>query len=197
MHIEQMKILEMIAQGIISAEEGEALLDSIPLETEAAEDSEPGTSSRPEILGLERDSSTPPAWAQFWPIPVATGAIIASLGSGYSVLAVIGILSRWWLLLTVPGLAIGLLIFLTGWLMRTGPWLRIHVKDQANNIRLSLPVPTYWLIELVKLTQHFVPSLREWISDDLLIMLVESSEEGLFKIEVEEETGQYVRISYG
>ena len=197
MHAEQMKILEMIAQGVITAEEGEALLDSIPPEVAPVEDPESRTSSRPEILGLERDSASPPAWAQFWPIPVATGAIIASLGSGYSVLAITGILSRWWLLLTVPGLAIGLLIFLTGWLMRTGPWLRIHVKDEENNIRLSLPVPTYWLIELVKLAQHFVPSLREWISDDLLIMLVESSDEGLFNIEVEEDTGQYVRISYG
>jgi hypothetical protein len=201
MNAEQMKILEMIANRIITAEEGEALLSSMGHAAEAPIE-EPvvasGTRWSPENLEIESGStSTKPAWSRFWAIPVASGAVMASLGSGYTVLAVIGLISRWWMFLTLPGMILGLLIFLFGWLMRTGPWLRIHVRDQEHNIHLSLPVPTYWLIELVSLARNFFPPLREWVSDDLLLMLVENSDEGLFNLEVEENSGEYVRISYG
>jgi hypothetical protein len=194
MNAERMKILEMIANRIITAEEGDVLLSSMqPDETLEAETDPPPV----EIIETPPEPVTNPDWACFWVFPVAVGAVIAALGSGYSVLAIIGQSGWGWLFLTLPAMLLGLLIFVIGWLMRTGPWLRIHVQNQEHNIHLNLPVPTYWLIELVKLAQPFIPQLREWVSDDLLLMLVESSDTGLFNVEVAEKTGEYVRISYG
>lgn len=188
---ETLKILELIAGGVITAEEGATLLDAL--------DSSP----QAELPALAPAPAPPPlpppkpAWARFWLYPVVAGLLLASLGIGYSALAVNGSIGWGWLFLSLPALALGSIIFLAGWFTRRSNWLHLRVKDGTDNINFSLPLPPALIGWSLKLARPFVPQLADFSADELLEALAETSPEGVFHVEVEEAGGEHVQIYYG
>jgi hypothetical protein len=204
---ERLKILQLIADGTITAEEGAALLDSL----EAASDEETETNVEADTVVLVPktgeilsppipllDQSPPrPGWAKYWFYVLGLGAFLASLGFSYTVLIVAGQVYWVWIFLTLPALFSGGLLCLCGWLIRTSAWLHIQVENEGARLNLSLPLPLGWIAWLVRIARPFVPQLRELAADDLLETLVASATEEGFNIEVQEENGEHVLLYYG
>jgi hypothetical protein len=200
---EQIKVLQMIAEGIISAEEGERLLRVL----EATDDVESGpnlmvpSDTEPEVGEPVPEPTTPqptkPHWARFWLYPTVIGGVLALLGLRYTILAAGDTISGWWLLLTLPGLILGLLLFLLGWLIRYSYWLHLRIKDENTNIKISLPLPLSWIRWGIKIARPFVPKLAEVATDDVLDVMAETLLEDSFSVEVQEVDGEHVQIYYG
>lgn len=193
----QLKILQMIADGTISATEGETLLDAL---ADSATEDETG----PGDPAIEPDEIMPaatmppkPKWANYWLYPMIAGAVLASMGFGYTILAFIGDISWGWLFLTLPLLVLGSILFLLGWFTRNSGWLHIRVKDGPDRVNISLPIPLGWIGWGVKVAQPFAPQLDEYLTDDVLAMLSEEFWTEGFSIEVNETDGEHVEIFYG
>lgn len=204
---ERLKILQLIAGGIITAEEGAALLDS--LESTSDEDTEanieagtvvlvPKTSEiLPPPVSLLDQALPRPGWSEYWFYALGLGAFLASLGFSYTVLIVAGQVYWAWIFLALPALFLGGLLCLCGWLIRTSAWLHIQIKNEGTRFNLSLPLPLGWVAWLVRIARPFAPQLRELAADDLLETLVASATEEGFNIEVQEESGEHVLLYYG
>lgn len=204
---ERLKILQLIADGTITAEEGAALLDS--LESVSAEDTEANIETVPVVLVPQtseilsppvrlQDQSPPrPGWAKYWFYALGLGAFLASLGFSFTVLIVAGQVYWAWIFLTLSALFLGGLLCLCGWLIRTSAWLHIRIENEGTSFNLSLPLPLGWIAWLVRIARPFVPQLRELAADDLLETLVASATEEGFNIEVQEESGEHVLLYYG
>lgn len=207
---EHLKILQLIADGVITAEEGAELLSNLepgspagfptgsPIEVET--DSDPGGLA---LVPDEVEMSPPvvrpskPFWARYWMYPLGVGVFLGTLSFAYTLLVIIGQIGWGWIFLTLPALFLGLILCVLGWLIRTSAWLHIRVKDAGTNINISLPLPLGWIAWLVKVARPFVPQLQELAVDDLLEMLAETGTEELLNIEVQEESGEYVQLYYG
>jgi hypothetical protein len=199
---EQLKVLQMIADGIISAEEGERLLQVLEVasgvEPEVDLEFSPNPEARIDQVAPKPVSLPPkPDWSKFWFYPTVIGGALILLGLGYTVLAVGGPISGWWLLLTLPSLVLGTVSFLLGWLIRSSCWLHVRIKDEQTNFKICLPLPLSWIAWGIKIARPFAPKLTEVVTDDLLETLAKTSSEGIFRVEVEEATGEYVQIYYG
>lgn len=188
---ETTRVLQMIADGRISAEEGATLLDALA-QSSPTDDA----SSATEVVTSPPYSHPKPAWANLWGIPLAGGILIAA----FAINAILGILTgtiAWgWIILALPSMAIGLLIALFGGLMWRSPWLCLRVRDASSKFSIALPLPLSWIGGLVKIARKFIPKLAHIISDDLVEMLSTSIDAG-FSLEVNEETGEKVSIFYG
>ncbi len=196
---ERLKILQLIADGTITAEEGGALLDS--LESTSDEDTEANIETDTVILvppvPLQDQSPPRPGWAKYWFYALGLGAFLASLGFSLTVLIVAGQVYWAWIFLTLPALFLGGLLCLCGWLIRTSAWLHIQIENEGTRFNLSLPLPLGWIAWLVRIVRPFVPQLQELAADDLLETLVASATEEGFNIEVQEESGEHVLLYYG
>lgn len=114
-----------------------------------------------------------------------------------SILIVAGFVSYRWLFLILPGLVLGLIFLGLGWLTHHSRWLHLRVRAEDTNIKLSLPLPFGWLAWGVKVARLFVPKLRKFVTDDVLVALGGAMSEGAFCLAVDEAGGEQVQIYYG
>lgn len=188
MNLEERRVLQMIADGVVSAAEGERLMESMKLVDDISLESPPvkadGVAFPP-----------PPAWSEQWLGIVLIGTVLMFGGLGATFLVVGRVLSGWWLLLTLPVLLVGLLVILLGYFCSSQRWLHIHVDSDDAKFKFGLPLPFSWLVAVFKMARLFEPKLAV-ITDDVLDELTYAAE-GYFYVEVDEaDKNEYVQVYY-
>jgi hypothetical protein len=220
--MERLQILEMIEKGIITAEEGVRLLNS--LQDESAETATPLISTsvsaasepapEPEVIveepRLEDEKSPPPTdfdketrkWRRWWWIPLTVGIVItvvsgllmftAFQNSGFSF---------WFACLWFPFL-LGVVIISLAATSRTTRWLHVRVHQEPGEwprtIAISLPIPirfTAWILRIVK---PHVDNFDNANLDEIVLALEKTSPEQPIYVKVDEgETGEKVEVYIG
>ena len=188
MNQEERRVLQLISEGMISADEGEQLLEAMGV----------GDDIEPQAFPTEGDPVVfppPPAWASQWLAIVLVGTVLLFTGLGFSFLVVGGTVSAWWLLLTLPLLLIGALVVLLGYFCSSQRWLHVHSDSDDTKFKFSLPLPFSWITGLFRFARLFEPRLAV-ITDDVLDELTYAAE-GYFYVEVDDpDQGDYVQIYY-
>ncbi len=119
---ERLHVLTMVAQGRLTVEEAERLLDIL---------------ARP---GSVPDAAPPMArFRRYWEIPFLTGVILLVLAT----LCVSAVSSPWLMILAWVALVMAALLVVVGWLSQWSPWLHLRVVPRHGpKIAFSLPLPT-------------------------------------------------------
>lgn len=164
---ERKKILEMIKEGRITAEEGARLLKILEEEPAAGEanmmaGADAQVSSAAEEVGQTPAYKTNPDrsadvrsryWQRWWLIPMWFGIGITVLGAGlmYWAMQATGT-GLWFACAWIPFL-LGVSVMLLAWSSRSARWLHLRVKEQkggrTERIALSFLIPvrlTAWFL---------------------------------------------------
>ena len=194
------KVLQLIQEGVISAEEGAKLLDALDWGSKPDDQPENGTlmewqSSPKESEALQ---GGPPAWIHWaWVYVLAGGVVILGLAGIATTLLVQGGSRLAWLVCTLPLIACGALVVALAWWSRTARWLHVRIRDEGTRINFSLPLPLRPAAWLVRLARPWVPQLRDTPVDELIVSMAEMEEEGILALEVSEGDGEEVQVYFG
>ncbi len=198
---ERQTILQMIADGKITPEEGAQLLAALRGEMLPSGEMLPGGEMPPEqtpqagpasaaplpestqqepVPTPEQDVIDPPPpiavnvpdTRHWWQAPFWIG--IAILIAGAFMMA--GLLQSGamclLLLCALPLLAIGLLLIIAAWFARNGPWVHIRVRhNQPGGHNIHFSVPLDLSVMAVRVAEPFVPQMRHTGVDDVLVSL--------------------------
>ena len=211
----RMRILEMIENGEISAEEGwqrlqeltveEAGLGAAELPTRALPGDEDASSM--EIIqppDRSADAATMPdfdKWRNYWTIPLWIGvgvSIVFALVMAQAALAG----SAFWALCASLPFALGVMLIAVGWGSRTARWLHLRVQqppgESPQRIVLSFPLP----LGLASLALHtfkgFIPDMGGLDLEEMVAAVGRNtSPENPVYINVDEGNGEKVEIYIG
>jgi hypothetical protein len=220
--MERLQILEMIEKGVISAEEGVRLLNS--LQGEPGEEAAPQIASNastrseeqagPEVIDTTPApaAKTPPAaaevdagikrWRRWWWIPLTVGIVITVASGLLMVLAVqksgIGF---WFACLWFP-LLLGVLVISLAAASRTMRWLHVRVHQEPGEwpqtIAISLPVPIRFTAWVLRIFRPHIPNMNNTSLDEVILALDKTSPDQPFYVNVDEgETGEKVEVYIG
>lgn len=196
------KILQMIQDGIICAEEAEKLLNA--LDGEAEPDDHPeaaAVAEQPHSGDLETARTGPPGWWQrVWVYVLAGGVLLLALAGVFTVRIAQGHSRPGWLACTLPLMIFGALVAGLTWWSRTARWLHVKVHDEDQRINISLPLPLRLAAWLLRLIGPWVPQLQDSAVDEAILALAEADtgDEGMLVMEVDDQdSGEQVRISIG
>jgi hypothetical protein len=195
-----LKILHMIQEGIISAEEGEKLLDALDWGVELDGRGENGILGEAPAMvkATETIPAGPPAWVEWaWIYLLAGGILILGLAVIFTALLVQGGVHPVWLAFTLPLMVFGALVAGVAWWSRTARWLRVRVRDADTRISFSLPLPLRPVAWLVRAARPWVPQLQDTPIDELILLLSETEGEGILAVEVNEDEGEEVSVYFG
>jgi len=195
---ERIKILKRVETGEIKADEAVRLINELG--------PTPSTEAEPEVIEPEAGPSAPPlevpkSLAQFWIYPLYAGVGVIILGA-ILLYAVYGARAGWgWALCGWPLFAVGVLITVTAWWLRTARWVHVRVRGKdAARVSISLPLPiklTAWVIKIVK---PFVPQFRDTGVDEAILGLADALQEGNEPLYVDvndDESGEHVQVYIG
>jgi hypothetical protein len=209
---EHLKILEMIKQGTITAQEGLKLIEALgetednlgqeyllaKARLEGGTDPEVGDEfdPQPALEDLEK-------WKKWWIIPFWIGVGITVLGGAlmYWAWFAKGI-SLGFILAWIPFL-IGIGVLVLGWNSRTGPWLHLRIQqkpgEKPRRIFISLPLPIRFFAWSLQTFGNLIPGLNATGVDEIILALGESSraETPLFIDVNEGDQGEQVKIYIG
>ena len=185
---EQLRILELIEVGEISAEEGARRLVAL---TGAAETTKP-----PEPPAVPRPALVRWLWqGAFWTgvaLLAGGGLLMASV---YSQGGTTGGLVWGWILFIF-----GVLVTLLGWWLQRAHWLCLRVRQHDGpNVTLALPLPLGLIAWGLRIARPFVPQLEETGVDEVILAMREEIRDGHpFVVEVNErEGGERVQVYFG
>ncbi len=213
---ERMKILEMIDQGVISAEEGYALLqaldedeqlpdDGMELDPFSEEDDELGFVQATE----DQEPPQPPdpedmqKWKRWWFVPVWIGAGITVIGGALMFWAWRASGFGFWFACTWFPFLIGVMILALGWGSQNSPWLHVRVKqkpgESPENVAISLPIPIRLTAWLLRTFGHFIPNMDATGLDEVILALADTKDDDVpFFVDVDEgEDGEKVQVFIG
>ncbi len=219
---ERLQILEMIEKGVISAEEGVRLLNSLQGEAEPtalppiAPTSSAGgaNAAAPEVIIGEPVPEDKPArsssdfaaetrkWRGWWWIPLTVGIVITALSGFLMVLAYqSGGFGFWFACLWFP-LLLGVLVISLAAASRTARWLHVRVHQEPGEwprtIAISMPIPirfTAWLMRVLKPFIHIEENIN---LDEIILALEKLSPEQPLYVHVDEgESGERVEVFIG
>lgn len=134
---ERQRVLRMLGEGTISAEEADDLLAAL-------EDGEESPTQA---------AATSPPMDRPWEVPFFGGLVVAALGAlglrgNRGVLARLG---AWVTFVVGAGTA------LVGFWSRTAPWLHVDVQERdGDRVKISLPLPLFLAGRLLDLARGFV-----------------------------------------
>ena len=209
---ERLKILEMIQQGTITAQEGLKLIEELgetednldqeyllaKARLEGGVDPEVGDEfdPQPALEDLEK-------WKKWWIIPFWIGVGITVLGGAlmYWAWFAKGI-SLGFILAWIPFL-LGIGVLVLGWNSRTGPWLHLRIQqkpgEKPRRIFISLPLPIRFFAWSLQTFGNLIPGLNATGVDEIILALGESSraETPLFIDVNEGDQGEQVKIYIG
>jgi hypothetical protein len=222
---ERLQILEMIEKGVITAEEGVRLLNSLQGDPGAPEEletplisptsptmAEPGAESEVTEEDAPPETKTQPVpsefdaetrkWRSWWWIPLTIGISITVV-SGllmFSAYQSSGF-GFWFACLWFP-LLFGVVIMSLAAASRTTRWLHVRVHQEPGEwprtIAISLPIPirfTAWLLRIVKPHIH---NMDKTNLDEIILALEKTSPDQPFYVRVDEdETGEKVEVYIG
>ncbi len=206
---ERKKILQMVADGKISAEQAANLMKALdeeptPSEVEVVE-SEPSS-------GFERtETSSAPEFEQvkararrFAMIPLWIGVLIAVFSSWgiYSIQQKAG-MNFWFYCLLVP-LFFGVLLIVIGAGGQSSRWLYVNVdrryaEDGPRNITLGFPLPLGLTSWFLRTFGHNIQGLQRTNVDDIIQILDTTKKSGEpFIVNVQDdEDGEHVQVYIG
>lgn len=188
---ERQHILNMIAEGTISAEQGAELLTAMD-DDEAAQQIDNAETPTP----IDTPQPGNGWWALFW---IGTAILI---GGAMLLAPAYQPGGATWLLLICgwPTFLIGLLLIIAAWFSRSGPWVHIRVKHARHtrpNIRLSVPLNLG--VGVLRIVSPFVPQLKDTGVDDLLMAMKDNvSRDRPLVIDVnEDDDGEHIQVVVG
>ncbi len=192
---ERAKILEMIEAGIISAEQGLALMNVLGESSLPGEEPAPSPAPRqeppPELTGHWRH-----AW--LYVLYAGVGVVLVSALLLYAMYAT-G--SAWWGICGWPLFALGVLVVALGAWSRTARWLHVRVTGRKERFALSLPLPLKLAAWAMKTGRRFIPEkFKETGMDEVIMGLDDSLQEsdGPFYVDVnDDEDGEHVQVYVG
>jgi hypothetical protein len=218
---ERLQILEMIEKGIISAEEGVRLLNSLQTEpdvietpsisaaTESAEPSpqpdvtveepSPEMKAQPAPSDFENETRK---WRRWWWIPLTVGISITAISGFLMVLAFQNSgFGFWFACLWLP-LLFGVLIISLAAASRTTRWLHVRVHQEPGEwpqtIAISLPIPIRFTAWLVRIFKPHIHGMDKTSLDEVILALEKVSPDQPFYVRVDEgETGEKVEVYIG
>lgn len=223
---ERIQILEMIDNGLISAEEGISLLNA--LENKGQRETSPDASPKPAEYANPVSASGPDSgdaargfgadesgietenfdldlsrWRRWWMIPMWVGVGITVIGAGlmYWALQATGT-SLWFACAWLPFL-LGLGTLALAWGSRSARWLHIRVQKskggRVENVAISFPLPIRLTSWFLRNFGHHIPKLKDTGIDEIILALEDStSPETPFYLEVDEgDGGEQVQIYLG
>ena len=205
----RLRILDMIQNGVVSALEGEMLLDALDGSRESADQSEmaqPAESMHAAETAEESisdapivpPSASPPAWArQIWIYLLAGGVLLLALAGIVTGQLVQGGSRLGWLACTVPLMVFGALIVALAWWSRVARWIHVRIRNKGTRLNLSLPLPLRLIASLIRLARPWVPQLRDIAVDELILSMAEMETEDIMMVEVNEEDGEEVQVYFG
>ena len=197
---ERMRILKRVEAGEISAEEAVRLLGELgqrPVAEVKPEVSETGplAASAPTRPPLD----APKGFSHFWLYPLWAGVGTLVIGA-ILLYAVYGARAGWgWAVCGWPLFALGVLITVTAWWLRTARWAHVRVRGKEN-VTLSLPIPIKLTAWAVKIVRPFVPRLKDTGVDEVILGLGDALKEGNEPLYVDvndDESGEHVQVYIG
>ncbi len=205
---ERLRILEMIEQDAITAQEGLNLLRALesPQEAEVTAVPHPDRfSSGEESIGGQQSTDTPDPdelrrWKQWWVIPFLVGIVVTLLGGGWMFSVWSGRGFGFLFLLTWVPFLLGVSILATAWGSRNSPWLHLRVQQKPGakpgRIAISLPIPFRFIAWMIHTFGNWIPDLDGSGLKDLTLALQESTNEHLpFIVNVDEgDEGEKVQV---
>lgn len=192
MREEEERILKMVEQGAITAEEGSELLSALEEEGETV----PVTAA--DVPGTATTAKS--RFDRAWEVPFFGGVVVAGFGlSGLiRTRGRDGVLARTGAVLTF---LLGLLAVFVGLWSRNAAWLHIRVQERdGDNVNLSFPLPLGLADWVINLARGYVDEETAGHLDDAqaFIDALRRGESGEpFTVEVEEGDGDRVFIQIG
>ncbi|NDJ75373.1 MAG: hypothetical protein GYB65_03865 [Chloroflexi bacterium] len=185
---ERSKILQMVQDGTITAEEGSDLLAAFPTDE-----------SEPVERAIDSAPTTPSDTRQFprpWQWPLGIGLTLAGVGN------FLRKDSGWlgkplgWLMMGAGGLTA-----IVGWQSRHTPWVHVRIEEKdGHRIALSLPLP-------LGLAQWGLNFARQYVDEEtaehldiaagLLEVLLSSPSDEPLSVEVDDDDGDHIRVFIG
>lgn len=220
--MERLQILEMIEKGVISAEEGVRLLNSLQGEPGEVSLPQEGTGFRPageepvkpEVIEElpSANMKTKPApfafdegirrWRGWWWIPLTVGIVI-TVSSGllmYLAYQKSGF-GFWFACLWFP-LLLGVVVISLAAASRTTRWLHVRVHQEPGEwpqtIAISLPVPIRFLAWVLRVFKPRIPNMDNTSLDAIVLALEKTSPDQPFYVTVDEgDSGEKVEVYIG
>ncbi len=193
---ERAKILQMVADGKINAEEAARLLAALG----AGEDDRPDPAMSEGSAGsLPADM---PRVGNLWLIPMYVGLALFVCGA----LAAFPLYteSGSWLLAACgwPVFLIGLLTMIAAWLARNSRWIHVRVTNvdgSQRTIAFSFPLPLRLSAWALKIASRWSPKLKHTNIDEVLVALNEGlrGDQPLYVDVQEGEGGERVQVTIG
>jgi hypothetical protein len=218
---ERQQVLQMIADGKITPEEGSRLLAALsggaPHELPAHGATSDQTSDAPqaEQADPQQQAYTPeqevisppppietqiPDTRHWWQVPFWIG--VALLVASAFTLA--GTLSSSAVCLAVlcglPLLLIGILAVIVAWFARNGPWVHIRVKnDRPGQHDFNMSVPLDLGVVAVRVAEPFVPQMKQTGVDDVILSVKDNvkKDQPLIIDVNDDEDGEHVQVIVG
>jgi hypothetical protein len=218
---ERLQILEMIEKGVITAEEGVRLLNSLQGEPEEVETplissstTNSGALPAPEVTVEEpvpevNVSSTPlefetetKKWRSWWWIPLTIGISITAISGLLMVLAYQNNGFGFWFACLWFPLLLGVIIISLAAASRTTRWLHVRVHQEPGEwprtIAISLPIPIRFTAWLLRILRPYIHGMDKTNLDEVILALEKTSPEQPFYVKVDEgESGEKVEVYIG
>ncbi|HLE15120.1 MAG TPA: hypothetical protein VI776_10250 [Anaerolineales bacterium] len=212
---ERMQILDMVEQGVITAEEGARLLQAFRDQTDEdepiGEAASPNVEPIPEVIESGPGGGYPDPefeasaarWKRWWMIPLWIGVGVTGLGSllifwAYQTTG----LSFWFGCAWLPFL-LGLAVIVMAWSSRTARWLHLRVQQRPGEwprtIAFSFPLPLRLAAWFLRAFGRYIPQLRDTGVDEMILALSRTTGPASpLLVEVDEgENGERVQIYIG
>jgi len=208
------KILDMVEQGQITAEEGLRLMNAMNTGQEQIDLGEEGLTSASIIQedDLAHDVTPLPAISEeelkrmkhlkrWWVLPFGVGLLITTLGavwmySGYTANGF-----GWGFWLAWLPFILGIFILAISFQSSNGLWLHVRIQQKPGEtpqrIAISLPVPislTQWVLRTFG---NRIPGLRDQPLENISEILNNLSPEEPFYVHVDDDDGEIVEVFIG
>ncbi len=220
--LERLQILEMIEKGVITAEEGVRLLNSLQGEVEGETPEQATPAPEPtagEVITAEvveepsrsetKATSIPfeldagiKRWRRWWWLPLTIGLIIV-VGSGLGMFFAYQAsgLGFWFACLWFP-LLLGVIIISLAAASRTTRWLHVRIHQEPGEwpqtIAISLPLPIRFLAWILRVFGRYIPNMEKTNLDEVILALNKTSPDQPLYVKVDEGTsGEKVEVYIG
>ena len=218
---ERQQVLQMIAAGKITPEEGSRLLAALSggappeLEAPAAAVEQTPETPQAEQADPQQQAYTPeqevisppppidvktPDTRHWWQVPFWIGAALLIAGA----FTLAGALSSGAICIVMlcglPLLLIGILAVIVAWFARNGPWVHIRVKHNRPDERdINLSVPLDLGVVAVRVAEPFVPQMKNTGVDDVIVSMKDNvkRDQPLIIDVNDDDDGEHVQVIVG
>jgi len=205
------KILDMVEQGQISAEEALRLLNASSSKEKSLQNAGfavPGAIEAPESENMrsfpkipEAEMKRMEALKRWWVLPFGIGLLITTLGAiwMYSGYLARGFGLGFWLA-WVPFL-LGIFVVAVSFQTSRSVWLHVRVRQKPGEtpqrIAISLPMPVMFTRWFLATFSRRIPGLKDQPTDEYSEILNNLSPEEPFYVHVNDENGEEVEVFIG